>query len=318
MPAEQDFAKFGLPFWLHLPRPSFSTLDRNMTADAVVIGAGIAGLKIAHCLAQHRIDTVILEAGRAGDGASSRNQGSINHGPALSYQTCIKRHSRDIARQLWQMGLENHRLLKAQIDEYEIQCDYQIDGMTSLARRDFSDCQHLADSYRIESELLREDGFDVTLLDEHQAIESGGSPLFAAGLRYESDSQFHSGKFVLGLAEGVARSPHVELFEHARVDSIESTAGMTVIKTDRHTIETPRVFLSTNALVPQFIPDLARPLRAERGQVFVTEPLDQRPCQGSFGTRMAWWREILEPDGRFRLLFGGGRERNEPDSLFAQ
>ena len=29
-------------------------------------------------------------------------------------------------------------------------------------------------------------------------------------------------------------------------------------------------------------------------------------------------REIPEPDGRFRLLFGGGRKRDEPDSLFRQ
>ncbi len=33
---------------------------------------------------------------------------------------------------------------------------------------------------------------------------------------------------------------------------------------------------------------------------------------------MAWWRELPLPDGRFRLLFGGGRTRDEPDSLFPQ
>lgn len=33
---------------------------------------------------------------------------------------------------------------------------------------------------------------------------------------------------------------------------------------------------------------------------------------------MAWWREIVEPDGRWRLLFGGGRTRESPDSLFRQ
>jgi glycine/D-amino acid oxidase-like deaminating enzyme len=76
--------------------------------------------------------------------------------------------------------------------------------------------------------------------------------------------------------------------------------------------------LATNALVPQYVPRLERALRAERGQVIVTEPLSERPCRGSFGTSLAWWREIEEPDGRFRLLFGGGRTRDEPDSLFPQ
>jgi glycine/D-amino acid oxidase-like deaminating enzyme len=78
------------------------------------------------------------------------------------------------------------------------------------------------------------------------------------------------------------------------------------------------VFLATNALAPQFVPPLAGAVRAERGQVLVTEPLRERPSRGSYGTFMAWWREIPEPDGRWRLLFGGGRRRDEPDSLFRQ
>ncbi len=318
MSTQLDLSHFGSPYWLDLPRPTFATLDRNLNAEAVVIGSGIAGMKIARCLAREGVDAVILEAGRACDGASSRNQGSINQGPNMSYPDCIRRHSRYIARELWQMGLENHRLLKSQIDEYHIDCDYQVDGFTSLARRDEADWHDRVEAYRRESDLLREDGFDVTFLNEQQAEQVGGNSIYAGGMRYESDAQFHSGKYAIGLVQGVTRLPHVQLFETARVHEIESTGTRTVVKTENHTIETERVFLSTNALVPQFIPGLASALRAERGQVFVTEPLAERPCQGSFGTSLAWWREIIERDGRFRLLFGGGREREEPDSLFPQ
>ena len=296
----------------------FSTLDRDLKTEAVVIDSGIAGLKIARCLAREGVETVILEAGRACDGASSRNQGSINQSPNMSYPVCIQRHSRDVARGLWQMGLENHRLLKSQIDEYEIDCDYQVDGCTSLARSDLPDWQDRVEMYRCECDLLRDDGFDVTFLDQQQATQAGGNSIYTGGMRYETDAQFHSGKYAIGLALGVTRSSRVQLFEEARVRDIESAGNTTFVKTDKHTIAAERVFLSTNALVPQFIPGLASGLRAERGQVFVTEPLGERPCQGSFGTSLAWWREIIEPDGRFRLLFGGGRERDEPDSLFPQ
>ena len=143
----------------------------------------------------------------------------------------------------------------------------------------------------------------MTFLDETEAREAGGNPVYAAGLRYNTDAQFHSGKYVLQLARGIARSSRVALFEAARVQSIETERLHPLVKTDRFTIRTERVFLSTNALIPQFVPSLAGAMRAERGQVIVTEPLDIRPCCGSFGTRMAWWREIIEPDGRFRLLF---------------
>ncbi len=309
---------FGLPYWLDLPRPEFPVLGGDLTAEAVVIGAGIAGLKLARCLDRHGVQTVILEGARAGDGASSRNQGSINHGPGMRYFDCAARHSRQVARQLWQLGLENHRLLRGQIEEYEIDCDYQVDGMTNLVRRDLPGWQELWESYRGEYELLREDGFEVSLLDEREAARAGGHSLYAGALRYDSDAQFHSGKYVLGLAEAVARLPHVQLFEGTPVRSLDADGRATRVVTPQHTVRAERVFLSTNALVPQFVPRLERALRAERGQVLVTEPLAERPCRGSFGTPLAWWREIREADGRFRLLFGGGRRRDEPDSLFPQ
>jgi len=313
-----EVASFGVPFWLDLKRPRFRQLEQNLTTGAVVIGSGIAGLKIARRLTRAGVDTVVLEAGQIGDGASSRNQGSINHGPNMTYAGCIERHSRNVARALWSLGLENHRMIREQINEYEIDCDYQIDGMTSLARTDFPGWEQSASVYQSDADLLMEDGFDVTFLDETEAREAGGSPVYAAGLRYNTDAQLHSGKYVLQLAQGIARSSHVALFEAAPVQSIETDGRHPVVKTDRFTIHAERVFLSTNALIPRFVPQLAGAMRAERGQVIVTEPLDVRPCLGSFGTRMAWWREIIEPNGRFRLLFGGGRERDEPDSLFPQ
>mgnify|MGYP002624076515 FL=1 len=73
-----DLTGFGLPFWLDLERPRFPALEHVSSADAVVIGAGVAGLKLARCLDHHGIETLVLEGGQAGEGASSRNQGSIN------------------------------------------------------------------------------------------------------------------------------------------------------------------------------------------------------------------------------------------------
>jgi gamma-glutamylputrescine oxidase len=309
---------FGFPYWLDFDRPQFPTLEYDQAADAAVIGAGIAGLKITRCLARYGWKVIVLEGAAVGAGASSRNQGTINHGPNLGYRECVELHSRDIARDLWRLGLENHRLLREEISEYQINCDYAAEGMTTLVRRDIAGWEHRLAACRADFELLRDDGFDVELLDERAAVAAGGSPLYAGGLRYQTDAQFHSGKFVLGLAQGIARLPNVELVVGARVQAMQREGSVTRIQTNSATVRAPIVFLATNALVPQYVPKLERALRAERGQVLVTEPLSERPCRGSFGTSLAWWREIPEVGGRFRLLFGGGRTRDEPDSLFPQ
>lgn len=318
MHTDSSLAHFGLPYWLDLPRPTYPRLESDCIADAVVIGAGICGLKMARALNQHGLHTILLEGNRIGDGASARNQGSINHGAALNYATCIKRYGRAMARQLWQLGLENHRLIQEQIDEYDLDCDYVTEGYTYLARRDQPAWESTLEEYRNEVTLLVEDGFDVAYLDEKEAAQLAGGPHYGGGYSYLTDAQFHSGKYQLGLAAAVAQLPRVSLFEMSRVRTIGQEGESVRITTDQATISTPRVFLALNALVPQFVADLESGLRAERGQVFVTEPLTERPCHGSFGTVMAWWREVPEADGRFRLLFGGGRAREEPDSLFPQ
>ena len=313
-----SLAAYGLPYWLDLSRSRYPPLAQNLTADAVVIGAGICGLKIAHYLHEHGVKTIILEGVQVGDGASSRNQGSINHGGGASYAECIRRYGRDQARAIWELGLENHRLIRAQLEQYAINCDYTIGGYTFVARRDMSDWENTLAAYQHDYELLTADGFAVEYLDETATLQRTGNPLFAGGYNYLTDAQFHSGHYVLGLAQGVAQLPTVTLFEGSRVQRIVRRGDVSEVITAQGTVSAPLIFLALNALAPQQVPERERSLRAERGQVFVTEPLPSRPCTGSFGAAMAWWREIPEADGRYRLLFGGGRKREEPDSLFPQ
>ena len=155
-------------------------------------------------------------------------------------------------------------------------------------------------------------------MDEAAAERATGNGVFAGGLKYLTDAQFHSGQYVIGLAQSVARQPMVQLFEGARVRDIVRRGEITEVSVGDQTVRAHLVFLGLNALAPQYVPGLAPSLRAERGQVLITEPVAMRPCSGSFGTDMAWWRDVEEPDGVFRLLFGGGRVREEPDSLFPQ
>ncbi|MEZ4616137.1 MAG: FAD-dependent oxidoreductase [Caldilineaceae bacterium] len=105
------------------------------------------------------------------------------------------------ARQLWQLGLENHRLIREQIDEYQIDCDYEVAGYTYLARRDQPNWEATLASYRTETTLLQEDGFDVAFLDEQEAAQLAGGLHYGGGYSYRTDAQFHSGKYQLKRAQ---------------------------------------------------------------------------------------------------------------------
>ena len=307
----------GLPFWLDIDRPRYPRLERDITADVVVVGAGISGLKLAHCLSRHGVDVVVLEAGQVGDGASARNHGLITYASG-SYTEFSQAHSRETARDLWRLGLESHRLIREQIHEYGIECDYRASGLFKLVRPDIPGWEEQLESWRKECELLRQDGFDTVMLEADEAQERSGSPFPVAAFAQLEVAQFHSGKYIVGLAHGISQLEKVRLYEETRAQRIELRGNTVRVHSSGGVVAAEQVFLTTNALVPQFVPGLEHGLRAERGQVFVTEPLAERPCNGCCGGLLAGWREIVEDDGRYRLLFGGGRTRDEPDSLFPQ
>lgn len=313
------YAGFGLPYWLDFDRPRFGVLAGDVSTDVAIVGAGISGIKLAHCLSNHGIHSVVLEGGLVGEGASGRNQGSMNHGASIGYAEAIARFGRENARDLWQLGLDNQQLAEQQLRQFEVRCDYEKLGFTYLARGDFPDGAEEAEKYRKDAALLREDGFRAEYRTEADLRAEGLHPVFIGGMIAPTDAQFHSGRYVAGIASGVARSPHVRLHDQTRViDIVPDGASAAKVITQFGVVRARHVFLLTNALVAQFVRRFEHDIRAERGQVLVTEPLKDPPCRGSYGAPMAWWREIREPDGRWRLLLGGARKRDEPDSLFRQ
>ena len=319
-PRAIDLTGYGLPYWLDIERPRYPALAADADADVAIIGAGIAGLKLADYLSQQGLSCVVLEAKQVGEGASSRNQGCIVTGLSVSYGELAAAHSRAVARGLVALSHHNQELLEEQMTRHGIACDYEVLGETLLVRGDLATHEQALAALRRDAAMLTEDGFAADYFDAAAARAVTGNPLFAGGTCFRRDAQFHSGRFVVGLGVAVARSPRVRIFEQSPVAAIESPANGTahLVRTARGSVSAAHLCVATNALVPQLLPALTGTLRAERGQVLVTAPLAERPCRGCFSSGLAWWREIREGDGRYRLLFGGGRLRDEPDSLFPQ
>src|SRR5829696_6723806 len=70
------------PYWLDTPYEPRSALDGHIEIEACVIGGGVGGLSCARRLAQHGIETVLLEADTVAGGASGRNGGFLIAGTA--------------------------------------------------------------------------------------------------------------------------------------------------------------------------------------------------------------------------------------------
>src|SRR5215207_7820502 len=89
------------PYWLDAPYDARAPLGADVDVEALVIGAGVGGLSCARRLAQHGVETLVLERGTVAGGASGRNGGFLLAGVAAFYPDARERHGPEVARRTY-------------------------------------------------------------------------------------------------------------------------------------------------------------------------------------------------------------------------
>src|SRR5689334_15648818 len=65
--------------WMDVKPPHFAALQADVRADVCVIGAGIAGLTVAHLLTSEGKSVVVLDDGPIGSGESGRTTAHLSN-----------------------------------------------------------------------------------------------------------------------------------------------------------------------------------------------------------------------------------------------
>jgi len=246
--------------WSRLPAP------QHLTPDAVVVGAGIAGLSAALHLERRGQRVLLLERHTVGSGASSRNAGFLMRGAADNYAACIREHGRDRARLLWKLTEDNQSALRA--EGAAAIPTYAPRPSCLLALTD-KEAHELRESAR----LLREDGFDA------EWRESGDdaawkSNLIRGALLNPSDASI-SPVALLRLLVSKLKAPPLE---NSEVHAIEPDDSGVTLRTPRHTIRAKCAVICTNAYAGLLLPDLARLVKPNRGQMLAFKSTARIDC----------------------------------------
>ena len=208
-------------------------LDRDITADVAVVGAGIVGLTTALLLERQGASVAVLEMRHVAAGATGYNTAKLSSLHGLTYSQLVKKLDREKARaygEANEAGIARVFELAAALG---IDCDLRRKPNYTYAE-DPSDLDRVRDEADVAGEL----GLPATFVDELDL------PYPVAGaVRFDDQAEFHPVKYVDGIAAAL-RGP---LHENTRVTGIDgnrvNTAGGARVTAENIVVATHLSFL---------------------------------------------------------------------------
>jgi len=222
-----------------------AALEKDISADWLVVGSGFAGLSAARRLGEIRPNDkiVIVEAHEVGEGASGRNSGfaiDLPHNVGSSMEELEGSH-RFMA--LARAAIDYHEL---QIDQHGIQCDWSQTGK-----------YHAAVSAQGVNEVLIPFARELDALGQpYQWIERKelekriGTSHFAAAVHTPGCRLMNPAALVRGLAETLPEN--VKLYERTAVVAMDSQPQGIKVKTQSGSVFAPKMILCVNGFADRF------------------------------------------------------------------
>jgi gamma-glutamylputrescine oxidase len=286
------------------PMEPFAPLAGDVSCDVCVVGAGYTGLSAALHLAEAGLSVVVLEAHRAGFGASGRNGGQVGSGQRRDQDDLERMVGRVRAQALWDMGQDAKALVAGLIAKHAM--PVTLHPGVAHACRTVAEADH-ARSYA--ERLARDYGYDQVRSYDRAAFRGiVGSDAYQGGEVDHGAGHLHPLNFAIGLAQAAVAAGAV-IHERSEVWRIDHLARP-VVHTAAGRVTAGHVVLAGNGYLGGLEPKVAARVMPINNFILATEPLGDR-AKALLSQNVAvadtkfvvnYWR--LSEDNR--LLFGGG------------
>lgn len=292
------------PYWHEAaPRRDGAFADIPGSVDVLIVGSGYTGMSAARTLAKAGREVVVLDAGRPGDGASSRNAGFVGTSLLASFSRLRRIAGVEKAVEAYTEAKRAYAFVTDLIRQELIDCSFeqggriywayttsQLDGLKS----EFAEMQHHLGK---KGEMIGPD---------HASGESG-SRLYCGGLLLPETGALHPGKWHDGLM-GLAEAAGATVIGKVAVKNIASAGKGHSVLTTQGTVNAREVIVASDGYIGNETPALRRRILPVNVQVVATEPLAPDVVQQIVPTHRVhadvrampqYWR--LSPD-KTRLL----------------
>ena len=282
--------------------PDHPALEGETRADVCVIGGGYAGLSTALHLAERGFDVVLVEANRAGWGASGRNGGQVGIGPRAEMQKYERAVGHDDARRAWYIAIAANRLVKDLVQRHGIDCDLTPGYLEACWK-----ASHVAEVMDYPDHLARHyDHHDCRPVDRDEMAGMLGTTRYHGGYLDMAGAHLHPLRYALGLARA-AVAAGTRIYERSRVTAISPGR----VTTEAGSITAEHVILACNGYLDGLAPRVARRTMSINNFIIATEPLDPGRARSVIrdpvcvcDTKFVLNYYRFSPD--HRMLWGGG------------
>jgi gamma-glutamylputrescine oxidase len=282
----------------------------QLDTEVAIIGAGYTGLSCAYHLArEHGIQSVVLEANRAGWGCSGRNGGFARMALGrFSAAQMIAEWGPAAAQRAFGVMKDTLHNVRSMIAAGNINCDASEAGHLKIAHR-----ASRAPELKREADVLqREFNYAAEFIDAEKlrAQHVGGLQSHGA-LRIPDALAVHPMKLASGVLR-MTRAAGVQVHAASPVTRWEKRGAEHSLTTPHGTVRAKSVVLATNGYTPQHLhPAVRASLLPVLSHIIVTRPLTAEEIHAAnFVTRhvltdtrklLYYWRRL--PDDR--IMFGG-------------
>jgi glycine/D-amino acid oxidase-like deaminating enzyme len=228
--------------------PGYPVLARELDADVVVVGAGLAGSSLALHLAEAGVDVVVLEARQPAWGASGRNAGHVL--PTLKDLGVFERFP-DGGRAFLELFREHHTITFDLARKHGIACDATQSGYLHVTNR-----SGVFDTLKAKSGFWKqEQGQPVEWLEGAELQAMTGSKYFGYGVLYGSGGRVNPYLFTNGMITA-ATARGARVFGESEAVALARSGSRWRVATAQGAVVADRVVFCTNAyptgIVPQF------------------------------------------------------------------
>lgn len=308
------------PYWLDdAPRPVLPEAELPKSIDVAIVGAGYTGLSAALTLAREGRGVVVLDAGEAGFGCSTRNGGQCGGtGLKPDLDDLAKRYGKARATAMYRDALAALEHLADFIARERIACHFSRSGRFVGAHRP----RHYESLARDLETLRREVGLDCHAIPRAEQYAEIGSDIYHGGGVIVGDAAlhpvlYHSGLLDRALAAGAVVAPHTPVTDIERRGSGFMVSGPRGVLTARDVIVATNGYSRDTGALPVF----RRRVIPIGSYMIATEPIaadlmDRLIPKNRVlnDTRRVVLYYRASPDRR-RILFGGRVALTETDPL---